>query len=43
METHFKNSLAIAFFLASIFGVYAYSFFMGTVFIYNDVENGLYD
>mmetsp|Transcript_10621 Transcript_10621/g.17848 ORF Transcript_10621/g.17848 Transcript_10621/m.17848 type:complete len:339 (+) Transcript_10621:8-1024(+) len=39
MKTHYTNSLAVAFFLSSIFGVYSYSFFFGTVFIYNDVIN----
>jgi hypothetical protein len=43
MNTHLKNALGVAFFLSSVFGVYAYSFFMGTVFIYHDVYNSLTD
>ena len=33
--------MAIAFFLSSIFMIYAYAFFFGTVFIFNDVWNSV--
>lgn len=39
VKTHCKGSLAIAFFFASIFGTYAYSFYMGSVWIYKGFNN----
>jgi len=32
----------MALFFASIFGTYAYSFYMGSVWIYNGIHNDLY-
>ena len=39
IKTHFKSSLSMAMFFASIFGTYAYAFYMGSVWIYNDFHN----
>jgi len=41
-KTHLFNSVSVAFFLSSIFGLYAFGFWMGSIFIYNDVQNTLY-
>jgi ribosomal protein S19 len=39
IKTHCKGSMVISLFFASIFGVYAYAFYMGSVWIYHDIWN----
>jgi hypothetical protein len=39
IKTHCKGSMVISLFFASIFGVYAYTFYMGSVWIYHDIWN----
>lgn len=39
VKTHLKGSLVLALFMASIFATYAYSFFMGSVWIYHQIYN----
>lgn len=43
IKTHLKGALVMAMFFSFIFGTYAYSFFMGSVWIYNDIRNTTYD
>ena len=42
IKTHFKSSLSMAMFFASIFSTYAYSFYIGSVWIYNGIQNTTY-
>jgi hypothetical protein len=42
VKTHCKGAFAMALFFASIFGTYAYSFYLGSVWIYNDIWNNTY-
>lgn len=39
IKTHCRGALTMALFFASIFGTYAYAFYMGSVWIYNDIYN----
>jgi hypothetical protein len=39
VKTHLKGSLVMAFFFASIFSVYSYAFYMGSVWIYYGIWN----
>lgn len=39
IKTHCKGALTMAMFFASIFGTYAYAFYMGSVWIYKGFEN----
>jgi ATP-binding cassette subfamily B (MDR/TAP) protein 1 len=39
IKTHLKGGVVMAMFFSSIFGIYAYSFYMGSVWIYNGFEN----
>lgn len=39
VKTHLKGSVVLALFMASIFATYAYSFFMGSVWIYHQIYN----
>lgn len=43
VKTHCKGAFAMALFFASIFGTYAYSFYLGSVWIYNDIHNSTYN
>jgi ATP-binding cassette subfamily B (MDR/TAP) protein 1 len=43
IRTHFKGSMAMAMFFASIFGTYAYSFYLGSVWIYKGFQNQTYN
>lgn len=43
VRTHCKGSLAIALFFASIFGTYAYAFYMGSVWIYKGFSNDAFN
>ena len=42
VKTHCKGSFTIACFMSSIFATYAYSFYMGSVWIYNGIRNDTY-
>lgn len=39
IKTHCKGALTMALFFASIFGTYAYAFYLGSVWIYHDFHN----
>jgi ATP-binding cassette subfamily B (MDR/TAP) protein 1 len=43
VKTHLKGSLVLAMFMASIFATYSFSFYMGMVWIYNDIYNDTFD
>jgi len=43
IKTHCRGSMSMAMFFASIFGTYAYSFYIGSVFIYRGVNNTTYN
>jgi ABC-type multidrug transport system fused ATPase/permease subunit len=43
IKTHCKAAFTMAIFFASIFGTYAYSFYMGSVWIYNDIRNDSFE
>lgn len=42
IKTHCRGSIVIACFMSSIFGTYAYSFYMGSVWIHKDFRNDTY-
>lgn len=43
IKTHRRGSFAMALFFASIFGTYAYSFYLGSVWIYKGFPNHTFD
>lgn len=42
VKTHCQGAFAMSLFFASIFGTYAYSFYLGSVWIYYDIWNNTY-
>lgn len=43
IKTHCRGAFTMALFFASIFGTYAYAFYMGSVWIYNDIYNDTFE
>jgi hypothetical protein len=43
IKTHCRSSLVMSLFFVAIFGTYAYAFFMGRVWIYNEINNDTFD
>lgn len=43
IKTHCRGAFTMALFFASIFGTYAYAFYMGSVWIYNDFWNDTFE
>jgi ATP-binding cassette, subfamily B (MDR/TAP), member 1 len=43
VKTHCKSAFTMAIFFASIFGTYAYAFYLGSVWIYYDFKNDTFD
>ena len=43
IKTHCRGAMAMALFFSSIFGTYAYSFYLGSVWIYNDFKNDTFN
>ena len=43
IKTHCRGAFAMALFFASIFGTYAYAFYLGSVWIYYDLQNNTFN
>ena len=43
VKVHCRAGFAIAFFFFTIFGTYAYAFYMGSIWIEKDYHNDLYN